>query len=110
MDNSLIENLVPYFTAKKYGVCTLEYRRREHDGGGWPGTNQDIVSGLKKLHENFHVRELLFPFFDKTIELTCINRMRLISQELYYLGTLQVALCIWSNKLVLFFLLLIDFV
>lgn len=29
----------------------LEYRRRDHEGGGWPGTNEDILSGLRRMGE-----------------------------------------------------------
>lgn len=29
----------------------VEYRRREDSGGGWPGTNDDIMSALIKLAE-----------------------------------------------------------
>lgn len=27
----------------------LEYRRRDHEGGGWPGTNQDVADALAAL-------------------------------------------------------------
>ena len=75
LDNAAIETLCPYFLAKGmifsrtrkvlmidlfftrtrsltgYAVCEVEYRRREHEGGGFPGTNMDCVAALRLLHE-----------------------------------------------------------
>lgn len=30
-------------------MVEMEYRRRDHVGGGWPGTNEDVLSGLLKI-------------------------------------------------------------
>ncbi|CAM6001892.1 unnamed protein product [Sphagnum balticum] len=60
VDNSLIETLQPALSKLGYGVCLVEYRRNEHVGGGWPGTNDDIISALKRLHEYSKVWELVF--------------------------------------------------
>lgn len=30
-------------------MCLIEYRRVGHEGGGWPGTNDDITNAMKKL-------------------------------------------------------------
>lgn len=37
--------------SRGYGVCLIEYRRVGHDGGGWPGTNEDILEALYKLED-----------------------------------------------------------
>ncbi|CAJ1341187.1 unnamed protein product [Effrenium voratum] len=39
----------PFFLSKGFAVVELEYRRRDHEGGGWPGTNQDILAALGRL-------------------------------------------------------------
>jgi acetyl esterase/lipase len=38
-----------YYVRQGYGVCLIEYRRVGHEGGGWPGTNNDVLEGLWKL-------------------------------------------------------------
>jgi alpha/beta hydrolase fold len=35
-------------------VCLVEYRRVGHDGGGWPGTNEDIANAMIKLEKVLH--------------------------------------------------------
>jgi alpha-beta hydrolase superfamily lysophospholipase len=37
--------------SRGYGVCLVEYRRVGHEGGGWPGTNDDIANAMKKLED-----------------------------------------------------------
>ena len=32
-------------------MVEMEYRRRDHEGGGWPGTNEDILRGLEKIED-----------------------------------------------------------
>jgi acetyl esterase/lipase len=49
LDNSCVETLCPFFLSKCYVVCEVEYRRREHEGGGFPGTNSDCVNALHEL-------------------------------------------------------------
>jgi len=50
LDNSCIDSLRPFFLAHGYAVCEVEYRRREHEGGGFPGTNQDCLHAMEELH------------------------------------------------------------
>lgn len=49
--NAGTATLAPFFLSRGFSVVELEYRRRDHEGGGWPGTNDDIVLALRKLHE-----------------------------------------------------------
>ena len=66
LDNAAIETLCPYFVNQGYVVCEVEYRRREHIGGGFPGTNVDCVEALVML--SGHSREgLNFCDMDKTV-------------------------------------------
>ena len=51
LDNSAMNTLPPFFIQQGFCVCEVEYRRREHDGGGFPGTNQDCIDALHKLYE-----------------------------------------------------------
>ncbi len=51
VDNALVDNLQPFLSKRGYGVCMVEYRRISHPGGGWPGTNDDILNSLRKLVE-----------------------------------------------------------
>ena len=49
-----IAHIRPLATAlanKGYAVWALEYRRVGQDGGGWPGTFQDIADGIDALKE-----------------------------------------------------------
>ena len=43
--------LAPFFTSKGYVAVELEYRRRDHEGGGWPGTNHDMLDALLCLQK-----------------------------------------------------------
>ncbi len=52
IDNALIHTLPPFLVQNGHYVCAVEYRRSEHVGGGWPGTNDDIVMALNTLHAN----------------------------------------------------------
>ena len=54
IDNSAIDRLIPSFLQSNIAVCLIEYRRVE-DGGGFPSTNDDIVSALN--HLSFHAFE-----------------------------------------------------
>lgn len=42
---------IDYACSRGYGVCLVEYRRVGHEGGGWPGTNEDIDNAMKKLEK-----------------------------------------------------------
>jgi acetyl esterase/lipase len=57
VDNSAIESLAPYFTARGVAACMVEYRRcspaasgEDEDEGGWPRSNDDLVAALNALH------------------------------------------------------------
>jgi len=51
VDNTPLPSLRPFLLDKGFAVADVEYRRREDEGGRWPGTNQDIVSALGRLKE-----------------------------------------------------------
>jgi acetyl esterase/lipase len=51
VDNSGVASLVPFLVSRGHTVALVEYRRVGHPGGGWPGTNADVVRGLNKFHE-----------------------------------------------------------
>ena len=51
IDNALIDTLPEFLTKSGHFVCSIEYRRSDHIGGGWPGTNDDIISALNLLHQ-----------------------------------------------------------
>ncbi len=55
LDNSLIDTVAPFCVSNGFVSCEVEYRRGRAsvDGGagGWPTTNNDIISALTKLHE-----------------------------------------------------------
>lgn len=42
-------HLASDLTARGYATWNVEFRRVGHEGGGWPGTFQDIVRGLEVL-------------------------------------------------------------
>lgn len=50
MDNTPITSIVPDLLATGFGVVEVEYRRRDDEGGGWPGTNQDALLAINSLH------------------------------------------------------------
>lgn len=47
--NAATESLAPALTQLGYAAVELEYRCREHDGGGWPGSCDDAVAALRFL-------------------------------------------------------------
>lgn len=49
IDNTPLVSVVPDLLAKGFGVVEIEYRRRDDEGGGWPGTNQDALLALNSL-------------------------------------------------------------
>ena len=51
IDNSGVNSLVPMLLERGYSVAMIEYRRIGHPGGGWPGSNIDIVHALNKVYE-----------------------------------------------------------
>lgn len=49
--NAGTASLAPFFRERGFAAVELEYRRRDHVGGGWPGTNQDILMALQRLND-----------------------------------------------------------
>lgn len=49
LENAGTTSVAPFFLAHGFAAIDLEYRRRDHPGGGWPGTNKDIIAGLQRL-------------------------------------------------------------
>jgi acetyl esterase/lipase len=49
VDNTPLVSLGPDLLAKGFGVVEIEYRRRDDEGGGWPGTNEDALLALNSL-------------------------------------------------------------
>ncbi|CAE8629858.1 unnamed protein product [Polarella glacialis] len=47
--NAGTASLAPFFLQRSFAVVELEYRRRDHEGGGWPGTNEDVLAALKHM-------------------------------------------------------------
>src|SRR3989442_9724095 len=45
-------HLCAALTAKGVATCNLEYRRVGNEGGGWPGTFEDIVNGYRFISQN----------------------------------------------------------
>ncbi len=62
IDNSYIIRLVPFLTSRGHGAIMLEYRRREHPLGGWPGTNTDIADSFKVLAEKSNEVKFIMNF------------------------------------------------
>lgn len=44
-------SLAPFFVKCGFAAVEVEYRRRDHEGGGWPGTNEDILDAMRLLAE-----------------------------------------------------------
>lgn len=55
-DLSLMDPMATALTRAGYATWNLEYRRIGDEGGGWPGTFQDIAAGVN------HLRELALPY------------------------------------------------
>ena len=51
IDNAAIDTLAPALAEDGWAVCEIEYRRVGEDGGGWPGTNDDILAALDSLND-----------------------------------------------------------
>ena len=41
--NAGTASIAPYFAERGFAAVELEYRRRDHHGGGWPGTNEVLA-------------------------------------------------------------------
>lgn len=51
LDNSLINTVAPFLASQGWVAIEVEYRRVGNQGGGWPGTNNDVISSLQFIHE-----------------------------------------------------------
>mmetsp|Transcript_90200 Transcript_90200/g.291601 ORF Transcript_90200/g.291601 Transcript_90200/m.291601 type:complete len:315 (-) Transcript_90200:61-1005(-) len=49
--NAGVISLAPFFLRCGFGAIEVEYRRRDHEGGGWPGTNDDILTAMRLVGE-----------------------------------------------------------
>ncbi|CAE7876964.1 unnamed protein product [Symbiodinium necroappetens] len=47
--NAGTKSLGSFFWARGFSVVEVEYRRRDHEGGGWPGTNEDVLLAIDFL-------------------------------------------------------------
>jgi acetyl esterase/lipase len=45
-ENTCITSIVVDLVANGFAALEIEYRRREDDGGGWPGSNEDVLAAL----------------------------------------------------------------
>ena len=48
-NNAGVGTVAPFFVRCGYSAVEIEYRRRDHDGGGWPGTNDDVIAAVRHL-------------------------------------------------------------
>ncbi len=46
VENTCITSIVVDLVASGFATVEVEYRRREDDGGGWPGSNEDVLAAL----------------------------------------------------------------
>eukprot|EP00930_Biecheleria_cincta_P018654 TRINITY_DN14453_c0_g1_i1.p1 TRINITY_DN14453_c0_g1~~TRINITY_DN14453_c0_g1_i1.p1 ORF type:complete len:348 (+),score=71.65 TRINITY_DN14453_c0_g1_i1:27-1046(+) len=49
--NAGTASLAPFFLKRGFAAVELEYRRRDHEGGGWPGTNEDVLTAIRRLSD-----------------------------------------------------------
>ena len=49
VDNAGLEQLPATLVRRGQMVVEVEYRRRDHPGGGWPGTNNDVLAALQSI-------------------------------------------------------------
>jgi acetyl esterase/lipase len=50
-DRKLMRPLAEDLVGRGYATVNLEYRRLGEDGGGWPGTCEDVAAALRRLGE-----------------------------------------------------------
>jgi acetyl esterase/lipase len=46
VENTCITSIVVDLIANGFATVEVEYRRRDDDGGGWPGSNEDVLAAL----------------------------------------------------------------
>lgn len=51
IENSGVDSLVPFLLERGFSAALIEYRRVGQPGGGFPGSNEDIILALNKLNE-----------------------------------------------------------
>ncbi|KAJ8902951.1 hypothetical protein NDN08_006268 [Rhodosorus marinus] len=51
IDNSCHDTLAPFLCSKGFAVIDSEYRRSDHEGGGYPGTNEDVLHAVNSAKE-----------------------------------------------------------
>merc|ERR1719272_812533 len=49
VDNAALDKFPAALKARGFITMEVEYRRRDHPGGGWPGTNDDAAAALRAL-------------------------------------------------------------
>jgi acetyl esterase/lipase len=63
IDHALIDSLPPFLQRNGFVVAYLEYRRgrKEIDGGdgGWPNTNEDIISAFQNIYNNAETTKVI---------------------------------------------------
>ena len=107
LDNALIDTLIPFLLAKEYIVCMMEYRRvsdvndtgykgicsclfsDNHNKGGYPNTNMDIINSLNALYDI--ITNINSKIIDAKKPLININKSTLIGHSAG--GTLVLWLC-----------------
>mmetsp|Transcript_11207 Transcript_11207/g.46793 ORF Transcript_11207/g.46793 Transcript_11207/m.46793 type:complete len:147 (+) Transcript_11207:513-953(+) len=51
IDNACHDTLAPFLCSKGFAVIDSEYRRSDHEGGGYPGTNEDVLHAVNSAKE-----------------------------------------------------------
>jgi acetyl esterase/lipase len=49
VDNAALDKMPAALQTHGYIAVEIEYRRRDHEGGGWPGTNDDVSAALRVM-------------------------------------------------------------
>lgn len=50
--NALTGELAQALVGRGWHVIDVEYRRVGHEGGGWPGSNEDVLAALAYIRAN----------------------------------------------------------
>jgi len=51
VDNARQETIAPFMCSQGFIVLDIEYRRSDDDGGGYPGTNQDVLEAVNLVRQ-----------------------------------------------------------
>lgn len=49
VDNALTGDVATTLVKRGWHVADVEYRRVGHEGGGWPGSNDDVLAALNYI-------------------------------------------------------------